>query len=69
PRGWVPHHLPGTNEWLTEYPSKFGIPLEAARGGAEEMYPEYMQKLATLPPPPPPPPPPPKPTDSAEPKK
>jgi hypothetical protein len=69
PSGWVPHHLPGTNEWLTEYPSKFGIPLEAARGGAEEMYPEYMQKLATLPPPPPQPPLPPKPSENAEPKK
>ncbi|HKV04832.1 MAG TPA: hypothetical protein VJO53_06970 [Candidatus Acidoferrales bacterium] len=54
PRGWVPHHLPGTNEWLTEFPTRFGIPVEAARGGAETMYPEYMKKLATLPPPPPP---------------
>jgi len=54
PKGWVPHHLPGTNEWLAEFASKFRIPVEAARGGAETMYPEYARKLAALPPPPPP---------------
>ncbi|MFZ0694642.1 MAG: hypothetical protein WAN51_10920 [Alphaproteobacteria bacterium] len=56
PPSWVPHHLPGTNDFLKEFPSNFGIPVEATRGGAETIYPEYMQKLATLPPPPPPPP-------------
>ncbi len=55
PPSWVPHHLPGTNDFLNEFPSNLGIPVEATRGGAETMYPEYMQKLATLPPPPPPP--------------
>jgi hypothetical protein len=55
PPSWVPHHLPGTNDFLKEFPSNLGIPVEAARGGAETMYPEYMQKLAALPPPPPPP--------------
>ncbi len=55
PTSWVPHHLPGTNDFLKEFPSNFGIPVEATRGGAETMYPEYMQKLATLPPPPAPP--------------
>jgi hypothetical protein len=55
PPSWVPHHLPGTNDFLKEFPSNFGIPIEATRGGAETMYPEYMLKLATLPPPPPPP--------------
>jgi hypothetical protein len=55
---WVPHHLPGGNDFLKEFPSNFGIPVEAVRGGADTMYPEYMQKLATLPPPPPPPNPP-----------
>ena len=53
PPSWVPHHLPGTNEFLKEFPSNFGIPVEATRGGAETMYPEYIQKLGTLPPPPP----------------
>ena len=56
PPSWVPHHLPGSNEFLKEFPSDFGIPVEATRGGAETMYPEYIEKLAALPPPPPPPP-------------
>jgi hypothetical protein len=55
PSSWVPHHLPGTNDFLKEFPSNFGIPVEATRGGAETMYPEYIRKLETLPPPPPPP--------------
>jgi hypothetical protein len=46
PLGAVPHHLPGTNQFLKEFPAKFGIPGDAARGGAETMYPEYKQKIA-----------------------
>lgn len=45
PVGVVPHHLPGTNDQLTEWATTHGIPQEAARGGAETMYPEYRQKL------------------------
>ena len=52
PKGWVAYHLPGTNPWLTEFASEYGMPVEAARGGAETMYPEYQKKLATLPKPP-----------------
>ena len=52
PRGYVAHHLPGTNQWLAEFPWKYGIPVEAARGGAETMYPEYLLKMAKMPPPP-----------------
>jgi len=52
PRGYVAHHLPGTNRWLGQYPAKYGIPVEAARGGAETMYPEYILKMAKMPPPP-----------------
>ncbi len=44
--GVVPHHLPGTNTFLGEFPAKYGVPVEAARGGADTMYPEYQQKLA-----------------------
>ena len=44
-RGYVPHHLPGTNETLKDFPAKRGVPAEAALGGAETMYPEYMLKL------------------------
>ena len=44
--GVVPAHLPGTNPFLGEFPAKYHIPPEAARGGAETMYPEYKLKLA-----------------------
>ena len=48
PAGVVPHHLPGTNPYLNEFPARYGVPPEAARGGAETMYPEYQQKLQTM---------------------
>jgi hypothetical protein len=48
PVGYVPHHLPGTNEFLNEFPANYGIPPEAARGGAETMYPEYREKMKTM---------------------
>ena len=34
PTVWVPASLPGTNDFLKEFPSNFGIPVEATRGGA-----------------------------------
>src|SRR5262252_1071198 len=49
PEGSVPHYLPGTNPSLSEYAAKNHLPLDAARGGAETMYPEYMLKMKTLP--------------------
>ncbi|PYS51263.1 MAG: hypothetical protein DMG13_18985 [Acidobacteria bacterium] len=42
PAGVVPHFLPGTNSSLTEFASHHGLPEEAARGGAETMYPKYQ---------------------------
>jgi len=45
PKGVIPHHLPGTNTFLDEFPAKHGIPPEAARGGPETMYPEYQYKI------------------------
>jgi hypothetical protein len=45
PRGTVPHYLPGANPYATEFAGKHGIPVEAARGGAETMYPDYLQRL------------------------
>jgi len=42
----VPHHLPGTP--LTDsaqYARKYNLPMDAVRGGAETMYPEYRKKL------------------------
>ena len=48
PRGVVPNHLPGTNNDLTEFPAKHGLPAQAAMGGAETMYPEYRKKLKAM---------------------
>ena len=44
PKGAVPHHLPGTNPFLTEFDTQFHIPDGASRGGAQTMYPEYIQR-------------------------
>jgi hypothetical protein len=43
-RGYVPHHLPGTNKWLKDAAKEFGIPESALRGGRETTYPEYRPK-------------------------
>src|ERR1700682_3329406 len=45
PEGVIPHHLPGENAFLPEFPRKIGIPEQAARGGADTMYPEYIAKM------------------------
>ncbi len=45
PEGSVPHHLPGANKFLTEFPKRFGLPERATRGGAETMYPEYRMSM------------------------
>jgi hypothetical protein len=47
PKGKIPHHLPGTNTFLGEFPAAHGIPPEAARGGADTIYPEYQDKIRT----------------------
>ena len=44
----VPHYLPGTNPYLTEFSKPLRIPSEVAGGGAEQMYPEYVLKLKEL---------------------
>ena len=46
--GDVPHHLPGENTLIPEFSDLYGVPLDAARGGAETMYPEYTKKLKTM---------------------
>jgi len=43
-RGYVPHHLPGTNPWLKDAAREFGVPEGALRGGRESTYPEYRPK-------------------------
>jgi hypothetical protein len=45
PRGAVPNYLPGENPFVSEFADKFKIPVAAALGGAETMYPEYQSKL------------------------
>jgi hypothetical protein len=45
PKGVVPHFLPGENPFTGEVTKLYGIPLEAVRGGAETMYPEYRKQL------------------------
>src|SRR5262249_26199521 len=44
-KGYVPHHLPGMNPYIREFSTKRGVPPEAAMGGAETIYPEYILKL------------------------
>ncbi len=41
----VAHYLPGKNPLTGELFKTYGIPREAALGGAETMYPEYRKKL------------------------
>ncbi len=48
PRGVIPHHLPGTNNWLIEFAVAHGLPFEATRGEPGSVYPEYMQKVNTM---------------------
>ncbi len=45
-RGEVPHNLPGTeaSNPSAEYAAMHKIPVEAARGGAETAYPEFMRR-------------------------
>jgi hypothetical protein len=52
PEGYFPHYLPGQNEFLIEYARNHGIPFESAMGGAETMYPEYIERMRQLPLPP-----------------
>jgi hypothetical protein len=54
----VPHYLPGTNPYTTEHAIREGLPLEATRGGAETMYPDFAKRMKTLSPPRKPDPPP-----------
>jgi hypothetical protein len=43
--GVVPHYLPGTNPYIGELTQHYGVPAEAALGGAETLYPEYRKKI------------------------
>jgi hypothetical protein len=45
PEGTVPHYLPGKNPLVDEMTKVYGIPQEAAMGGAETAYPAYRDKI------------------------
>ena len=49
PAGVIPHYLPGANPFISEAAAKHKMPLEPARGGADTMYPEYMEKMKSMP--------------------
>jgi hypothetical protein len=46
--GYVPSHLPGTNDQLREFADRVHLPFEATRGGRETIYPEYQATLKQL---------------------
>jgi hypothetical protein len=48
-QGLVPSYMPGENPFVNEFSSRWGIPVEAALGGPDTMYPEYKEKLKKLP--------------------
>jgi hypothetical protein len=48
-KGQVPHYLPGTNPYMTEFAIRHKIPVEATRGGAETMYPDFRIKMRSMP--------------------
>ena len=43
--GVVPHYLPGKNPLVDEMTNLYGIPREAAMGGAETAYPAFREKI------------------------
>jgi hypothetical protein len=46
PAGWVPHRTPEQAQRdAEEFAKKHGIPIEAARGGAATMYPDYRKQI------------------------
>ena len=49
PGGVIPHYLPGANPFIAEWAAKNHLPLAAARGGAETMYPEFMYQMRAMP--------------------
>jgi glyoxylase-like metal-dependent hydrolase (beta-lactamase superfamily II) len=44
PRGFVAHHLPGTNQLLQEFPKKVGLPERTTNGGEATMFPEFREE-------------------------
>jgi glyoxylase-like metal-dependent hydrolase (beta-lactamase superfamily II) len=46
PRHAVPHYLPGQNVYLREYAERYQLPLDGVSGGAQTMYPEFIEGKA-----------------------
>jgi hypothetical protein len=53
PEGTVPMYLPGMNPSDRDFATRNKVPVEAADGGAQTMFPEYQDYLKKLPPNPP----------------
>jgi hypothetical protein len=47
----VPHYLPGTNPWITEFAAMYGVPFDVITAGAATMYPEIRERIAAGTPP------------------
>ena len=47
--GVVPSYFAGENPWVPEYAATHNLPQEVTLGGAMTMYPEYRQRMKTLP--------------------
>jgi hypothetical protein len=48
PADYFPHFLPGENPYLREYATRHELPYEASFGGAESMYPEYVETIREM---------------------
>lgn len=46
PKGVVPHNLPGTNPWVTDFAARYHVPFEVVVAGAASMYPEVRATIA-----------------------
>jgi hypothetical protein len=45
----VPSYFAGENPWMAEYAANHNLPQEVTLGGPETTYPEYRQRMKTLP--------------------
>jgi cyclase len=45
PAGWVPHRLPGTSTEVADFAAKYKLPIDAVRGGPDEMYPDFRKTM------------------------
>ena len=43
--GAVPHYLPGQNPFIADFAKTYGLPPEAAQGGAATALPEFLESL------------------------